>query len=334
MSKPAGHSSRERAVRRLRPALVIAAILSVVLAHFARTEAGATPHGGPGLEVRDLRVSPPVLWSGDSVRVDAVLVNNADVVVWGLSIGVAVDESGPSSRRWKPLQKSHPAPIESIAPGEVVNFSGHVQLEGSGWFRVGIAGLAANSIVAPQGRRVWVVDSRVQAIELGLSFALFTALIAAVLSILRVFAWSSGRPAIWAPHPPLLVLGLALMVFGPWLVWSARYSLGRGRGVDAALPWALAFLPVTGVLFFAVGWLLTGAGLRPQHSLRRGTLLAGGLYILVGVTWLIGFNLSVGEPAARVAQNLVTQPLTALALAMIWPLQVAQVFGWFGLSLG
>ncbi len=52
------------------------------------------------------------------------------------------------------------------------------------------------------------------------------------------------------------------------------------------------------------------------------------------MTWLIAFNLSLGEPAERVAQNVVTQPLAALGLAMIWPLQVAQSLGWFGLSFG
>ncbi len=85
---------------------------------------------------------------------------------------------------------------------------------------------------------------------------------------------------------------------------------------------ALESLAFGGVTLFALGWLLVGAGLWG----KRGVLAAAGVYWLVGVVWAVAFNLSPGTPPMRLLHPVV------LLLALMWPLQVAQVLGLFGLS--
>ncbi len=82
--------------------------------------------------------------------------------------------------------------------------------------------------------------------------------------------------------------------------------------------------PFGGVLLFAFGWLLVGAGLRPHGSARRGALLAGLLYVLVGLAWEGVYILAnpYGDPPHPVL----------LVVALFWPWHVAFVLGLFGLG--
>jgi len=85
------------------------------------------------------------------------------------------------------------------------------------------------------------------------------------------------------------------------------------------------------VALFAVGWLLAGATLRPGGSVLRGLALVVFLYVAVGVAWIIGFNLHLGTPLGQLLPDLLSQ--TALRIILVWPLQVAQVLGIFGLGM-
>ncbi len=126
------------------------------------------------------------------------------------------------------------------------------------------------------------------------------------------------------PERRVLLLGLTLMVTGAMLFsalarWSAR-QIGPLVGNLAIF---------AGVGLFALGWVLVGAGLRPQGSARRGALLAAALYVAVGALWTTGFVL-VNPWGTDFSQ-------TNLALLLgysifLWPFAMAFVFGLFGLG--
>jgi len=73
----------------------------------------------------------------------------------------------------------------------------------------------------------------------------------------------------------------------------------------------------------------TGAGLRPRASAGRGLALGAAVYMLVGVAWVIGFNVSLGSDIGTILRELPTP--AGLAIVLMWPLQMAQALGLFGL---
>ena len=90
-------------------------------------------------------------------------------------------------------------------------------------------------------------------------------------------------------------------------------------------------VPDSAIILFAAGWLLTGATLRPAGSVLSGLALAALLYVAVGVAWVLAFNLHLGAPLGQLLPDLLSP--TALRIILIWPLQVAQVLGIFGLGM-
>jgi len=132
----------------------------------------------------------------------------------------------------------------------------------------------------------------------------------------------------WVSRPVgstiLVGAGVLVALLGPSVLWSTHQDLLRlqaGRTLSATLMSSLAF---GGVALFALGWLLVGVGLWG----RRGLLAAAVAYWLVGLVWVVAFNLSVGS-----APTSLLHPVILLA-ALMWPLLVAQVLGLFGLSIG
>ncbi len=110
----------------------------------------------------------------------------------------------------------------------------------------------------------------------------------------------------------LIGMGVALMLALP-VFWSLpRTLLVRVGGT------------LGGVLLFACGWLLLGAGLRPHGSARRGVLVAALLYVLVGLAWECVYVLTnpYGDRPHPVM----------LIFALLWPWHVAFVLGLFGLG--
>jgi hypothetical protein len=82
-----------------------------------------------------------------------------------------------------------------------------------------------------------------------------------------------------------------------------------------------------GLITFATGWTLVGAGLRPFGRVGGGITLALGLYVVVGWIWLVVLSMLLGPS---------THPgnfgLGLVVLVLIWPSTLAQSLGWFGLS--
>jgi hypothetical protein len=113
----------------------------------------------------------------------------------------------------------------------------------------------------------------------------------------------------------LVVAGLVVLSVGP--------SLGE-RSAVAWLDEALAFAGVGAVI---IGWLVTGAILRPRGSALYGVTLAALLYVVIGVVAVIAseslaFGTSVG--------TMLRHPVELLGAALIWPAVVLFALGWFG----
>jgi hypothetical protein len=117
-----------------------------------------------------------------------------------------------------------------------------------------------------------------------------------------------------------------LLLVAPVVIWTARALIIRAVGPGAPT-WVWADLSWLGALGFAGGWMLLGMALRPAGSALRGLVLAFVLYAVAGLLWTFALQLALGRPFIAIASD------TGLLLfAFLWPLQVAQVTGLFGLS--
>ncbi len=316
---------------RKKPTLRIITVLLGVLALVSSCVRGAqevptVPHdlepvAGPLLEVRELRVKPAIVRSGASVRVEATVVNRGTTPVYDLQLGVAFGNIGAADASWTPLNKRPSEPIKSLAPGEEVDFWEVVRVEGNGWFLVGIAGTATNAMLLPRGQKVQVVNPvalSTRAIALYTFYLILLGIAGAAVWVLT--GWIKSK-AIFVLNSSLLGFGLGVMATG--LLWFGvfRYFAPRIQ------PQMLSWLPLGGVILFATGWVLIGAGLGPQGQAWRGMLLAVILYILIGIGWVTVFNVGLG---AKFPEILLEPDF--LLVALFWPLQVAQALGIFGLG--
>ena len=107
-------------------------------------------------------------------------------------------------------------------------------------------------------------------------------------------------------------LGPLLMTVGPAALWSVRSDITLWGGVIA----------------FALGWVLVGAGLGSRSGVpggaRRGALIAAAAYPVVGVLL-----------TSVVVGNLLDQhgPAGLPFVALTWPLRVAIAAHLFGLGI-
>lgn len=122
----------------------------------------------------------------------------------------------------------------------------------------------------------------------------------------------------------VLLLGIAMMVAGAALFTAlASWS---SRQLDTLLGNLAIF---AGVGFFALGWVVAGAGLRLGGSARRGAVTAVAAYLGVGALWTAGFVL-VNPWGTDFSQ--VNLALLLGYSVVLWPFAVAFVFGLFGLG--
>ena len=310
----------------LRIIAVSLGILVLLSSCVGRTqEIPTAPHhlesaAGPLLEVRELRVEPTVVRSGASVQVEAVVVNRGTAPVYDLQLGVAVGNIGAAHTGWTPLNKRPSGPINSLAPGEEVDFREIVQVEGNGWFLVGIAGTATNAMLLPRGQKVLVVDPVALSARAISLYAFYLILLGiAGVALWMLTGWAKGK-AYFVINYSLLGFGLGMMATG--LLWFRAFSYFAPR----VQPQMLSWLP-GGVILFATGWVLIGTGLSPQGQAWRGMILAVILYILIGIGWVTAFNVGLGAKFP----DIVLHP-DFLLVALVWPLQVAQALGILGLG--
>ena len=273
------------------------------------------------LEVRDLRVEPTVVQSGATIQVRAVVVNRGTSPVYDLQLGVAIGEIGAVNGNWTSLDKRPSEPIKNLAPGEKVDFWEVVQIDGDGWFLVGIAGMATNAMLPPRGQKVHVTNPvafYLRAIALFVFYIVLLGLVVATVWVL--IGWGKGG-AILLPHYALIGSGFGAMAIG--ILWFGVFRHLAPQVQPQVLPWLL----LGGVILFATGWVLIGAGLGLQGQAWRGMIVAVALYILVGIGWVVAFNAGLGTKII----DMLFDP-TLFLMALIWPLQVAQALGIFGLG--
>lgn len=290
---------------------------------------------GPQLEVRDFRVVPQILRSGETVSVEAVIANTGDASAHGLLLGLTVADVEPfgrdrSGRTWTPLEKTPLEPVEVLVPGDAVRFRGVARLEGDGWFRVGVSGRAANAVLRPQVQGVRVAEPAVALADALALFGIYAALLSAGVAASRRLLRPAGDAPPLAPDRRTLGLGFGLVMFGVAALALARPSHAR-RFAEVGAAGILELLPFAGVALFVVGWLVAVAALRPRRSPGRGAALAAVLYVLIGLAWLAGFSIGQGTHAAGFFAVLVRSP-AVLLLTLLWPWQMAAVVGWFGIS--
>lgn len=282
---------------------------------------GLEPVGGPLLAVRELRVEPTVVQSGASVQVEAVVVNRGTAPAYDLRLGVAVGNMKGVDGDWIVLNKQPSELIKHLAPGEEVDFRGVIQIEGDGWFLVGIAGAGTNAMLLPRGQKVRVVRPVALLTNAIALYAFYLILLSiTALAIWILIGWTKGK-AILVLSYPLIGFGLGMMATG--LLWFGvfRYFAPQVQ------PQMLSWLPLGGVILFAAGWVITGAGLGPQGQAWRGMVLAVILYMVIGIGWVTVFNVGLGAKFPEI----VLEP-NFLLIALAWPLQVAQALGIFGLG--
>lgn len=96
----------------------------------------------------------------------------------------------------------------------------------------------------------------------------------------------------------------SLVLFASWLLWPM---------------WLL--LPVAGLITLAVGSVVTGAGIRPRGSVLLGTVLGAGLYLAIGVVWVVAWN-SMFRFRGHIELLAVSDPVAFVATALTWPWQL------------
>ena len=124
-----------------------------------------------------------------------------------------------------------------------------------------------------------------------------------------------------AASPSLLIAALLAVVVGAVTMGPLRLAAPAGS--------LRAVLPLVGTGLIALAWVLAGAGLRARGTRRRRAALAFVLYLVIGLLWVTDYNAALGMPVTRVLAD----PSFVLA-AVAWPLQVAQLLGLFGLTIG
>lgn len=159
----------------------------------------------------------------------------------------------------------------------------------------------------------------------------------ATLAASYAFERRDESPA-FARHRFTIGAGAALMLLGPsalWGAWGALHPFIHAAPPGWMPPWmpsGLVWLPLGGGALFGLGFVVVGSGLRPRGSFARGALLAATVYALLGLVWVVAFNTLGGAPLFELVRSF-RDPFV-LALILLWPVQVAQSLGLFGLRFG
>lgn len=143
-------------------------------------------------------------------------------------------------------------------------------------------------------------------------------------------AWWLGRQdglLVLAPATPMIAMGVALTLTGAALLGFMTPHhlaiLGIPRLVGTlGLLLALVAVPL--------GWLLTGAGLRPRASATRGLSLSLVVYVLAGLAWPVVAAVASGRTVSTAIEQLGRSPGVLVPSVLLWPAEAATSIGTFG----
>lgn len=295
----------------------------------------ASGHEGPRMSVQHLTVSSTVLRSGAIGTVEALVGNTGTVPVHDLRIGVtgANEEplrKGRSGRTWAPLEHSPASPVGVFPPGETVSFLGRARLEGDGWFSVGVGGRGAEAVLLPVVRQVRVVEPETTAVDAAAIVGTHAVLLATgYVLVTRLIRTPKGTVYL-APHRGVVATGVACLAASGVVFWLTRPSyvqqLIHALGPDAAR------LPLVGLMLFVVGWIVSFAGVRPRGSGVRGSALGAALYLLVGLALLVGYPVTQGVHVFQLLPFFSRDPALVPIYTLLWPYQLAAVWGWLDVA--
>ncbi len=120
----------------------------------------------------------------------------------------------------------------------------------------------------------------------------------------------------------------------PWSLWAWVHTcyLATPAPVSDMPQWA-RWLPDLGLILFAIGWVVVGAGLRPLGSAVTGAALVLVLYFAIGLVWILA-STPFGPITIDFAADLLS-PCVPL-IALFWPLYVRIQLGLLGpgMSIG
>ena len=302
--------------------ILLGAAIAIWLVLAVKTASATDSSDQPQLEIQSLNVTPHILRSGGSVVVDATVVNSGGAPVRNLRLALAVaDAKASAGKTAEPEANDQPEPIESLGPGETVNFQTRAKLEGDGWFRVGIVGKADNAFLFPQGEKVHVLVAKTSLFNIVTLFGSYLALVALGALLCRVTLFRKTDKELPLVSIQKLASAAAVIV------------LLMGIGIPSIIirnwrsPWSLQWLPIVMSVIFVVGWIAIGVGFRPRKSYFRGLLSAIISYVLIGVGWLIIFS-SVFD-GNDIVTELIQYPFGSLEILFAWPFQLAQLSGLF-----
>lgn len=275
---------------------------------------------GLGLIVTQLELDRTVVRSGELLTLFATLRNDSGDPVYDLDLSAAVGLTDRANIDWEQIAEKPQTPNLTLAPGEEIAYEATIRLNGSGWFEIGVAGNAANTFLMPQGKKILVVEPRTVLGQVISTFLFFFVVLGAIGYFLSFLRRSDGR-SIGQPNPRLMGIGALLLLVATFMFAVLGREIGQ---IDSS--WFVV-LPFAAVAVFFVGWMIVGTGLRFGGSFGRSAAAAVALYFVIGVVWVFGYNARLGTSLPA----MIADP-SWIPLSLIWPLQVAQVIGLFGLD--
>lgn len=292
--------------------------------------AEAQPESIERLSTTNLVVSPVIARVGEDIEVAASVVNIAREPIRNLRISTVVSsEEVLPSKSWRLVRESPTDITAVLEPGARLQYAGTITFSSPGTFRIGLLGMADNAKLAPNGILVRVIlTSHGLWIDTLWLLTFYAILLMLNLMLLKLF----GAPRSMKPHVGILTIGCVIIFVSITMLWIRNTTIAEHASNTLFF---LGVLPLIALSVFMLGWIVIASGLRPQGRLFAGAVIGIATYVTLGLGWLVLFNAGIlGKPVLATMGNLISDPGASLALALMWPLQLAQYFGLFNLSFG
>lgn len=109
------------------------------------------------------------------------------------------------------------------------------------------------------------------------------------------------------PQPKLVGIALAaisVVLFAVSLLWPT-----------------LLVLPIVAIIALALGCVMVGAGTRPLGSVQLGAVPGAGLYLALGVIWVVAWN-NVFRFRGNIELLAVDELTSFVVTVLVWPWQL------------